>query len=72
MRFAHFEPVLQEAKYRPQSLLPIYDLPYGLLGFRVNVLPDEDFRDWFSSNNRIHQIRPGLVAPNAPALELGL
>jgi hypothetical protein len=72
MRFAHFEPVLQEPKNRAKPLLTINDFTNGLLCLRVNVLPDKDFRDGFSPDNRVHQIGAGLVAPNAPTLKLWL
>src|SRR5262245_39852535 len=51
MRLADAEAVLQECKNRAESLLTIDDFSNRLLCFGMNVLPDKDLGDRFSSEN---------------------
>jgi hypothetical protein len=49
MRLADAEAILQECKNRAEPLLTIDDFSNRLLCFGMNVLPDKDLGDRFSS-----------------------
>src|SRR6266849_2826980 len=72
MFLTHGETILNEREDRPKALLAVHHVADGGFGGDVNTLTDEELRDRFPPQNRIHQEALGFVRPNLPSLEAGV